>query len=87
MTNSKTTAWILLLLVLAALIFSIVSLFQGRLEQAMLFTPALFVLYVFGLARNKSKQDSSQSTFHSADDTDSKTSPDHENERNADGIR
>lgn len=53
MTDSKVLAWILLILVVGAVIFSVVSMFHGRLEQAMLFTPLLFVLYIFGLGVHK----------------------------------
>jgi Ca2+/Na+ antiporter len=53
MTDSKVLAWILLILVIGAVVFSVVSMFYGRLEQAMLFTPLLFVLYIFGLGTRK----------------------------------
>ncbi|WP_027370517.1 hypothetical protein [Desulfovermiculus halophilus] len=53
MTDSKVLAWILLILVIGAVVFSVVSMFYGRLEQAMLFTPLLFVLYIFGLGVRK----------------------------------
>ena len=53
MTDSKVLAWILLVLVIGVVIFSVVSMFYGRLEQAMLFTPLLFVLYIFGLGVRK----------------------------------
>jgi len=60
MTDSKVLAWILLILVVGAVIFSVVSMYHGRLEQAMLFTPLLFVLYIFGLGVHK-KIDNSNS--------------------------
>ncbi|MDZ7760682.1 MAG: hypothetical protein U5L00_10550 [Desulfovermiculus sp.] len=53
MTNSKVLAWILLIFVIGAVIFSVVSMYHGRLEQAMLFTPLLFVIYIFGIGVHK----------------------------------
>jgi uroporphyrinogen-III decarboxylase len=53
MTESKVLAWIILILVIGAVIFSIVSMYYGRLEQAMIFTPLLVVLYIFGLGVQK----------------------------------
>ncbi|MFO7877064.1 MAG: hypothetical protein R6U55_10840 [Desulfovermiculus sp.] len=58
MTHSKVMAWILLVFVIGAVIFSVVSMYHGRLEQAMLFTPLLFVLYIFGIGVHKKNDNS-----------------------------
>jgi Ca2+/Na+ antiporter len=78
MTDSKVLAWILLILVIGAVVFSVVSMFYGRLEQAMLFTPLLFVLYIFGLGGQK-KKDSNFNTKEPEDKNEErKVSPDQE---------
>ena len=78
MTDSKVLAWILLILVIGAVIFSVVSMFHGRLEQAMLFTPLLFVVYIFGIGVHK-KSDTSQSNEKpQSEDEEHKASPDQE---------
>ncbi len=77
MTDSKVLAWILLILVIGAVIFSAVSMFHGRLEQAMLFTPLLFVVYIFGIGMHK-KNDHSQSEEPQSEDEEYKASHDRE---------
>ncbi len=76
MTTSKVLAWIALILVIGAVIFSVVSMYHGRMEQAMLFTPLLFVLYIFGLGVQK-KMDAGSKDEESEDkDQDNDQSPD-----------
>ena len=67
MVTSKAAAWLLLIFVLGALVFSVISMFQGRLDQAVLFTPILFVLYIFGVGMRK-KQDQDSSKHEDSDD-------------------
>ncbi|MFO7801604.1 MAG: hypothetical protein R6V55_04850 [Desulfovermiculus sp.] len=77
MTDSKLLAWILLILVIGAVVFSVVSMYYGRLEQAMLFTPLLFVVYIFGIGMQK-KNDHSQSEEPQSEDEEHKASHDRE---------
>lgn len=78
MTDSKVLAWILLILVVGAVIFSVVSMFQGRLEQAMLFTPLLFVLYIFGLGVHKKNDNSPGEQEPESEDEEQENSSDRE---------
>ena len=68
MTDSKVLAWILLILVIGAVIFSVVSMYHGRLEQAMLFTPLLFVIYIFGIGVHKKIDNTSIEEEHKTED-------------------
>lgn len=78
MTDSKVLAWILLILVVGAVIFSVVSMFHGRLEQAMLFTPLLFVLYIFGLGVHKKIDNSPGEQEPESEDEEQENSSDRE---------
>ncbi len=78
MTDSKVLAWILLILVVGAVIFSVVSMFHGRLEQAMLFTPLLFVLYIFGLGVHKKIDNSPGEQEPEGEDEEQENSSDRE---------
>lgn len=78
MTHSKVIAWILLVFVIGAVIFSVVSMYLGRLEQAMLFTPLLFVIYIFGLGVHKKIDNSSGQEEPERGDKEQKASSDRE---------
>jgi len=77
MTNSKVLAWILLILVIGAVIFSVVSMYHGRLEQAMLFTPLLFVIYIFGIGMHRKTDTDPGEDEPEADDEDTEDPSDH----------
>ena len=74
MTDSKVLAWILLILVIGAVIFSVVSMYHGYLEQAMLFTPLLFVIYIFGIGVHKKIDNTPMEEEHKTDDEDQNSS-------------
>lgn len=78
MTDSKVLAWILLILVIGAVIFNVVSMYHGRLEQAMLFTPLLFIIYIFGIGVHKRSKDSPCEEEPETKDNEQKTSTDQE---------
>jgi len=76
MTDSKVLAWILLILVIGAVVFSVVSMYYGRLEQAMLFTPLLFVVYIFGIGVHKKNDNTQSHEKPQSEDETHKASPD-----------
>ncbi len=78
MTHSKVLAWILLILVIGAVIFSVVSMYHGRLEQAMLFTPLLFVIYIFGIGVHKKTDNSPSEEEHKTEDEEQNSSSNQE---------
>lgn len=51
MKLTKPVAYILLILLIAIIIHSTVSLFQGKFVQAFAMAPFLVVVYVFAVAR------------------------------------
>ncbi|MCF8039138.1 MAG: hypothetical protein K9K79_07465 [Desulfohalobiaceae bacterium] len=51
MIKNRPLALLMLFLVLIILGHSVISLFQGKFQQAMIMTPLLIIIYVFGLAK------------------------------------
>ena len=51
MIKNRPLALLMLFLVLIILGHSVISLFQGKFQQAMVMTPLLIIIYVFGLAK------------------------------------
>ncbi len=51
MVKNRPLALLMLFLVLIILGHSVVCLFQGKFQQAMVMSPLLIIVYVFGLAR------------------------------------
>ncbi|MCF8106044.1 MAG: hypothetical protein K9K64_11210 [Desulfohalobiaceae bacterium] len=52
MIRKRPLALLMLFLVLIILGHSVISLFQGKFQQAMIMAPLLIVVYIFGLAKN-----------------------------------
>lgn len=52
MIIKRPLALLMLFLVLIILGHSVISLFQGKFQQAMIMAPLLIVVYIFGLAKN-----------------------------------